>query len=83
MAAGTEGLSACTANSETFKLNAGCCLEGRRDLQEEPVLGNFCLRSHSKREEGVKWEDLEYLGIYTESFLGQVRDGMLLIAVCF
>lgn len=75
MAAGTEGLSACTASSETFKLSAGCCLEGRRDLHEEPVLGEF-LTEESEREEWVKWEDLEELGIYTESFLGQVGDSM-------
>lgn len=41
VAAGTEGLSACTASSETCKLSAGCCLEGRGDLQEEPVLREF------------------------------------------
>lgn len=41
VAAETEGLSACTASSETCKLSAGCCLEGRGDLQEEPVLGKF------------------------------------------
>lgn len=58
MAAGNKGLSVCTASSQTFKLNAGRFLEGRRDLQEEPVLGNFWLRT-CKREEWVKWEDLE------------------------
>lgn len=81
VAAGTEGLSACTASSETYKLSGGCCLEGicKRSLS----WGNFWLRSHSKKEKWVKWEDLEELGTYTESFLGQVRLAMLLIAVCF
>lgn len=82
MAARTEGLSACTASSETFQLNAGCSLEGRRGLQDEPAQGEF-LAEESQREEWVNWEDLEELGIYTEIFLGQVRDSMLLIAVCF
>lgn len=79
VAADTEGLPACTASSETFKLNAGFCLEERRDLSWE----NFWLRICSGREEWVKWEDVEELGIYTGSFLGQVRYSMLLIAECF